>query len=293
MNQDSSSGRRAVLISLGFGIERFFFRSRAPGSQCGRMCRSRKFESVHYDMATLFISYAHEDTEFVNKLASDLTTLGYNVIQDTKTFRPSFTIDATIRNRIARSDFLLPVLTEHAAESAWVTGVEVKLARELQKQGRALRIIPILLSVFEGQDKLLHDVNYLDFTDPQDYALALARLVAELPHRDYDELINLRQELDSLDVEGRTLLALLRRASKKRLSWDGSSAEDLVQTINPMVKSFAVLDAAYWWLIVFGVLRFKGIDEWWDEEEYFANSMEFAEIAPRGIALLNELRTEP
>lgn len=244
-------------------------------------------------MATLFISYAHEDKEFVNKLASDLTSLGHNVIQDTKTFRPSFTIDAMIRNRIASSDFVIPVLTEHAAQSPWVTGVEVKLARDLQKQGRALRTIPILLSTFETQDTLLRNVNYLDFTDPQDYALALARLVAELPHRDYDELINLRQELDGLIVEGKSLLAFLKRAARKRLSWDGSTAEDLIETINPMMKSFAMLDAAYWWLIVFGVLRFKDIDDWWDEEEYFANSMEFAEIAPRGVALLNELRTEP
>ena len=245
-------------------------------------------------MITIFLSYAHEDKEFVNKLSSDLTSLGYAVIQDTKTFRPGFDIDGTIRNHIERSDFVIPVLTTNALNSPWVTGVEVRLARHLQSQGRAVRVIPILLSTSPGQVNQLQKVNYVDFTDPEGYALALAQLVAELPHRDYDELYNLRQELESLIIEEeKSLLALLKKAAKKKGSWDGYNAEDLVNAIDPILRDYDDLDTAYWWLIVYGVLRFRDIDDWWEDDEYYEDSMQFAEIAPRGIALLNELRTEP
>ena len=48
-------------------------------------------------MVSVFLSYAHEDTEFVNKLVVHLMRLGYDVIQDTKTLSPVPTSGAPLR----------------------------------------------------------------------------------------------------------------------------------------------------------------------------------------------------
>lgn len=245
-------------------------------------------------MITIFLSYAHTDQEFVNRLWADLTNLGYDVIQDTKTFEPGFDITYEIKSKLERSDFVIPVLTPNSLQSAWVTGVEVRVARQLQSRDHQLRVIPVLLARTDSHLQQLRNVLYVDFTDTDKYALSLARLVRGMPEVEYDELYNLRQELRSRSFEGASLLTLLKRAAKKSASsWKYSSAEDLIDAIEPSLYYWETLDAVYWWLLVYGILRFTEIDTWWDEDEWYEDSIEHAEIAPRGVALLNVLRNEP
>ena len=49
------------------------------------------------------------------------------------------------------------------------------------------------------------------------------------------------------------------------------------------------LEDVYWWLIVYGVLRFQGIERWWSRKHDWEHSVDFAEIALRGKHLLNAL----
>ena len=182
------------------------------------------------------------------------------------------------------------MLTGNAIQSEWVRKLEIGLASRLRSAGRSLRVVPILVDRNDASLRPLRDILCIDFSE--DYGLALAQLVRALPRIDFDELHNLRQELDGVPFGEYTLLSLLKEASKERVSWKPGPAEDLINAIEPLLSEWDDLDTAYWWLIVYGVLRFTQIDEFWDGDEYYEDSMEFAEIAPRGVALLNELRTE-
>jgi hypothetical protein len=243
-------------------------------------------------MVTVFLSYAHEDQAFVNRLSADLRSIGYQTVQYTSDFTAGNVIKSTIKNRIERANVFIPVLSDNALRSKWVCKVELPLAKRLQSRGGALRIIPVFLSGNVAQVEQLRNINQIDFTDAEGYALGLARLVAALPHAEYDELFQLRKDLNELDIENQTMLALLKKAAKQRGSWDNCTAADVINAMDPYVGDYGWLGSAYWHLILYGVLRLIDINRGWTSGSYAA-SMKFAEIAPRGVVLLNELITEP
>jgi hypothetical protein len=126
--------------------------------------------------------------------------------------------------------------------------------------------------------------------------MGLAELVNELPRLDYDELQALRRDLETLSIEGFRVIPVLKKAARTQGNWAGVGARELIDRITRHKPSRAdaktFSDEMYWWLIVFGVLRFVDIDNWWDGKDTWKNSCEYAEIAPRGIALLNDLSVD-
>lgn len=115
--------------------------------------------------------------------------------------------------------------------------------------------------------------------------------VAAPPPSGYDELAQLRKDLNSLKVEKKTLLTLVKTAAKQKQSWNRLTPEDLMGAIDPLLRDYDSLNSAYWYLILYGVLRFKDINGGWKYDTY-RPSMKFAQIAPRGVALLNALARE-
>jgi hypothetical protein len=108
----------------------------------------------------------------------------------------------------------------------------------------------------------------------------------------YDELFHLEHELDQRMVGEFTLLDVLKKAAADRADWSKRSARNLMTTLQRCSTDLINLDELedfYWWLLVYGVLRFTGIERWWSRKHDWEHSVDFAEIAPRGKHLLNSL----
>jgi hypothetical protein len=108
------------------------------------------------------------------------------------------------------------------------------------------------------------------------------------PH--YDELAQLEHDLDQRLVGEFTLLEILAKSAVEHADWSKRSARHLMNTIalrSADLVNGDELDDVYWWLIVYGVLRFVGIERWWSRRRDWQHSVDFAEIAPRGKHLLN------
>jgi TIR domain len=244
-------------------------------------------------MADIFVSYSHEDRHSVSRLVRDLRELGHSVTLDRSHFRPGQRIETSIHNRIERADFFIPVLTPNIVKSKWVRRVEIYLAQKLQRSGHRLRILPVVMGKGPADPGSLKGIKYVDLR--KNYSLGLAMLAQELPHLDYDELHHLRKDLYACVIDWRRLLPILKRAAARRASWDGCTPSDLMKALGGVVGTKdkdGTLDDSYWWLIVLGVLRFNEITYWWEGDDHWKRSLSFAEISPRGIALLNELSVE-
>jgi hypothetical protein len=108
----------------------------------------------------------------------------------------------------------------------------------------------------------------------------------------YDELTHLEHELDQRMVGEFTLLDVLKKAAADRADWSKRSARNLMSTLQRCAADLVddhELEDLYWWLLVYGVLRFTGIDRWWHRKHDWEHSVDHSEIAPRGKHLLNAL----
>lgn len=121
------------------------------------------------------------------------------------------------------------------------------------------------------------------------------RVDAPSPPRElerWDELASLEHELDGRMVGEFTLLEVLVTGAAEHVDWSKRSARNLMSTLARTAANLVnddELDDVYWWLLVYGVLRFSGIDRWWRKKHDWQHSVDFAEIAPRGKELLNRL----
>src|SRR5262249_54418911 len=113
-------------------------------------------------MQRIFISYSRKDMDFVRKLAGDLEKAGYDVWWDITDLRGGDDWPRVIPAAIASSDFIIVVLSPHAAISEWVEK-EYTQALDLHK-----KIIPIMLA----RSKVpfaLNTINYINFSS-REYA---------------------------------------------------------------------------------------------------------------------------
>jgi hypothetical protein len=110
----------------------------------------------------------------------------------------------------------------------------------------------------------------------------------------YDELNVLENKLGAKQVgaERMSLLDLLKTVS----SQCSLPLGDNLSTRGVMDQIALVLDPkgtddAYWWLVVYGVFRFKDIDRWWDNraEPRWKDSVGRSEVSERGKMLILKL----
>ena len=69
------------------------------------------------------------------------------------------------------------------------------------------------------------------------------------------------------------------------------SAEKFMGEVGRVLKGDESLDNAYWWFIVYGVLKFKNIGQWW-KEEYYKSAVEYSGDKLSRIALMNDLSAQ-
>ena len=132
--------------------------------------------SFDYDV---FISYSHADRAWVRgELLKRLEASGLRVCIDYRDFQPGAPSVTEMERAVLTSRKTVLVLTPAYVASAW-TEFETLMLQTLDPAARQRRIIPLLKARVELPLRIRY-LNYLDFSDPQDEALAWTRLLDAL-----------------------------------------------------------------------------------------------------------------
>jgi hypothetical protein len=95
-----------------------------------------------------FVSYAHEDERFVEKLYRRLSQARLNLWYAPKRMKPGLKMHDQIRAAVCAYDKFLLVLSEHSLQSPWVSS-ELRLAMEEERRSGAQKLIPVRLVDFD------------------------------------------------------------------------------------------------------------------------------------------------
>ncbi|MGD0921572.1 MAG: toll/interleukin-1 receptor domain-containing protein [Terriglobia bacterium] len=93
-------------------------------------------------MKRIFITYSHQDDEFVTELVNQLDFAGLDVARDKRVLKPG---DSMLRifEEIGGSGFLVPVLSSNSITSNWVKKeLGVAIVKEIDEEG--FRVVPIV-----------------------------------------------------------------------------------------------------------------------------------------------------
>ena len=124
---------------------------------------------------TLFLSYSHEDREFVTKLYHDLVRAGIHVWLDDREVNVGDSLIDQIEKAMSQMRFFGVVLSPRSVQSAWVkTELNAALSRSIADA--EVTIIPILRATCEIPF-LLRDKYYCDLSTPEDYDQNLRKLI--------------------------------------------------------------------------------------------------------------------
>lgn len=151
-------------------------------------------EHVHHLKSTapiqarpVFVSYSHEDGEFIDRLTAALNSCGVRYWRDTD-HMVAGPLGTQIDRAITLNQTVLLVLSENSIKSDWVYS-EVKKARKLEKQGAVdYALCPITLDDAwktskwpdHIQDWLQDTYNILSFAEPDDFDKAFEQLLEGL-----------------------------------------------------------------------------------------------------------------
>lgn len=99
-------------------------------------------------MAKVFISYAHEDSDFVTRLTQELKGTGHEVRLDQVVLSPGDPLSSVIRDELDRADYVCVILSSASAKSAWVKHESAEvLCRELEK--KRVQLLPCVIETCE------------------------------------------------------------------------------------------------------------------------------------------------
>jgi hypothetical protein len=156
-------------------------------------------------------------------------------------------------------------------------------------------LLPFLRALAPRRDPSVPVLLEIEKTSSMGTAAARDDDAAERAGQDeerYDELTHLEHELDQRLVGEFTLLEILKKSAVQHADWSKRSARYLMNTVRRCAADLvndAELEDVYWWLLVYGVLRFQGIERWWSRRRDWHHSVDLAEISPRGKHLLNAI----
>ncbi len=117
-----------------------------------------------YNRKAVFVSYTHQDTDFVKMLAEDLKNMDIKPLIDRLELKVGDNIRQAVDEMIDRSDYFLVVISENSMKSDWAK-------KELeQAMARKKKILPILLHSGSIPSEL-SGVFYADFTEKYEIGL--------------------------------------------------------------------------------------------------------------------------
>ena len=124
----------------------------------------------------VFISYSHQDRDFAERLAGDLSGHGIIVWWDEWGIRVGDSLLSKLQQGIIASSYLAIVLSPESVASSWVQE-ELNLALHRQLQERRVFVLPILFRECEVPP-FLAEKKYADFSD--DYDAGLQELLSAI-----------------------------------------------------------------------------------------------------------------
>ena len=142
------------------------------------------FRTLPFQYWSCFVSYANDDSEFVDRLAARLERAGVSFWRDRASIRAGEAYVARIEQAIRRYDRFIVVLSSHAVKSTWVRR-EVELALKRKRYD----ILPIRVddSVLVEDDgpfaALIRERHVADFShwrEPRAFSEQVKRLVSAL-----------------------------------------------------------------------------------------------------------------
>ncbi len=115
------------------------------------------------------LSHSSKDKPFIRQLAADLESEGVLVWLDEQQIKVGDSINTSINQGLAESDYFVMALSENSVSSEWVTR-ELNSALIDEIEERKVKVLPIKLSQCEFP-KLIKDKKYADFTKSYDKGL--------------------------------------------------------------------------------------------------------------------------
>jgi len=124
----------------------------------------------------VFVSYSHENKGWIDSwLLPKLEAAGVRVCIDFRDFDFGATIVSEMERAVLQSRKILLVLTPEYLASEWAE-FESTLAHMLDPAARKRRMLPLLLSVCDLPPRI-RQLNYTDFTNPDNQDLSIKRLI--------------------------------------------------------------------------------------------------------------------
>lgn len=117
----------------------------------------------------VFISYNHNDAQFVDQLTHDLINAGAEIWFDKFEIKVGDSIPGKISEGLANSDIFLIVLSNKSVLSKWVF-LELQTAINKHCEGRLDKILPVLIEQCQVPELIRH-LKYADFTEEYSSAL--------------------------------------------------------------------------------------------------------------------------
>ena len=107
-----------------------------------------------------FVSYAHEDSVFVEDLVEELARHGLQILIDRVVLNVGDSLIATISQAIADGDFLIGVISPSSVDSPWCQK-ELRLAATQGIKGNRVKVLPVRIGEPE-MPEFLEDVFWAD-----------------------------------------------------------------------------------------------------------------------------------
>ena len=132
-------------------------------------------------MAKIFVSYSHEDRDFVGRLVERVKQSGHEVLIDEKFLSLGDPITPEILRNIHEADFVTVFLSSHSVESKWVAQ-EIHETLFMELETRKTRLVPCLIEECNFPESLTklktHQRLYADFI--HNHEEATRRLIKRL-----------------------------------------------------------------------------------------------------------------
>ena len=141
------------------------------------LCLVKESGKLPSQRPNVFMSYAHEDEEFVKRLSADLTDLGAKVWLAVADMKPGESLVGSINTAIKESDYVLLNYSRAAAASKWVDREwYASIYREIR--GKTM-LIPLKLDDVE-MPAIIAEKLYVSFIHPGTYHSSLHQLARGL-----------------------------------------------------------------------------------------------------------------
>jgi Domain of unknown function (DUF4062) len=110
----------------------------------------------------------------------------------------------------------------------------------------------------------------------------------------FDEIAELKKQLRRQIVYGK---ASILRVVQSVADQDLSSSDELMDAVEAKYREVEeerddnqIVNSTYWWLLIHGVFRFKGLNPWWEDTGInWKRSIRYVKLTERGKMLLKDL----